>query len=153
MPRLFHRRGEGAWGFVARSETGQFVGAAAGKLHHIRDALHVEAEACLAAIEGAAAIGLHRVILESDSQVLVKALKKNECDLAPIGVLLKEARSLCIVSFESFEYLFAPRSCNIVAHSLAQYGLRVESECTGWHGEAPDFLSVLVAGDIAVHYE
>ena len=66
---------------------------------------------------------------------------------------LKEARSLCIASFESFEYLFAPRSCNTVAHSLTQYGLRAESECTGWEGEAPDFLSVLVAGHIAVHYE
>ena len=57
---------EGSWGFVARTDTGQFVAAASGKLNNVKDALAAEAEACVAAVEGAAAIGLHRVILESD---------------------------------------------------------------------------------------
>jgi ribonuclease HI len=52
----------GAWGFIARSETGEFVAAAAGKLQYLRSALQAETEACLAAVEGAVALGLHRVI-------------------------------------------------------------------------------------------
>jgi hypothetical protein len=34
----------------------------AGKLQHLRSALQSETEACVAANEGAAALGLHRII-------------------------------------------------------------------------------------------
>jgi hypothetical protein len=52
--------GAGAWGFVVRSDAGEFVAAAAGQLKNLRDSL--QAEACVAASEGAAALGLNRVI-------------------------------------------------------------------------------------------
>ena len=68
--------GEGAWGFVARSDTGGFIAAAAGKLHNLKDTLRAEAEACVPAVESAVDLGLHRVVFESDSQVLVSAIKK-----------------------------------------------------------------------------
>jgi hypothetical protein len=54
--------GAGAWGFVVRSDAGEFVAAAAGQLKNLRDSLQAEAEACVAASEGAAALGLNRVI-------------------------------------------------------------------------------------------
>ena len=73
--------------------------------------------------------GLHSVIFKSDSQTLVSALRGTRYDLvSAIGVLLKEARSRCIGSLESFSFQFVSRNCNVVAHSLAQYGLRVETE-------------------------
>jgi ribonuclease HI len=143
--------GLGAWGFIARSDTGNFVGAAAGKLRHLRDALQAEAEAGVAAVEGAVALGLNQVIFESDSKNLVSALIDKTQDLSAVGVLLKEIRSICLSSFESFHFQFVPRVYNGAAHSLAQYGLRAESECTGWEGDAPDFVSVIVASDNAVH--
>jgi hypothetical protein len=37
--------------------------------------LQAETEACAAVVEGAAALGLHRVVFESDCQTLVNALK------------------------------------------------------------------------------
>jgi hypothetical protein len=70
---------------------------------------------------------------------LVSALKKKTYDLSPIGVLLKEVQSIYINSFESFEFSFAPPSCNIVA----------EIDCIGWAGAVPDFVSDLVAVNIA----
>jgi hypothetical protein len=54
--------GEGSWGFVARTDEREFIAAAVGKLRHLRDALQAEAEARVAATEGAAAMGLHWVI-------------------------------------------------------------------------------------------
>jgi hypothetical protein len=106
-----------------------------------------------AASEGAAALGLklNRVVFESDSRTLVSALFKKDRELSTIAVLLKEIRCNYISSFESFELLFAPWSCSGAAHSLAQYGLRADSECIGWEGEAPEFVHVLVPSDIAVH--
>ena len=109
----------------------------------------MEAEACSAAVEGAATLGLHRVIFESDSQVLVKALKSNSHELAEVGVLLREIRSSCIASFDSYEFSFCSRKCNNVAHSLAQFGYRDEAECNGWTDRVPSFVSVLVASDLA----
>ena len=96
--------GQAAWGFIARSDEGEFIAAAAGSLLHVKDAFQAEAEACNAAVEGAAAIGLHRLIFESDCKNLVTALKGSGSDLAAIGVILKEVRSLCMVSFESHKF-------------------------------------------------
>jgi hypothetical protein len=109
----------GAWGYIARSDDGDCIGAAAGKLRYIRDPLQAEAEAGLAAVEGAAAMGLNRVVFESDSKNLVSALRDKKQDLSVIGVLLKEMRSICIVSFQSFKFQFVSRKINGVAHSLA----------------------------------
>jgi hypothetical protein len=67
-----------------------------------------------------------------------------------IGILLREARSNCISSFDSFEFSFYPRQCNNVAHSLAQHGFRAEDECVGWADVAPPFVSDMLASDLAV---
>jgi ribonuclease HI len=139
----------GAWGLVARTDEGDFIAAAAGKLRHLHDALQAETEACVAATEGAAALGLHRVVFESDSKTLVQALNSDSHDLSKIGVLLREARSICLSSFESFEFIFCSRYCNKVAHALAQYGYTAEDECCGWADDAPNFVSDLVASDVA----
>ena len=94
------------------------------------------------------------VIFESDSQILVSALCGMSYDLlSAIGVLLKEAPSLCIGFLETFSFQFVSRTCNVVAHSLAQYGLRAETECMGWEVNAPDCISAVVASDIAVYFE
>jgi ribonuclease HI len=141
----------GAWGFVVRSDTGDFVAAAAGKLQYIRSALQAETEACAAAVEGAVALGLHRVIFESDSKILVNALQTRSYDLSEIGVLVRDIRNVYIGSFDSHEFSYCPRECNRVAHELAQFGFRAEEGCLGWADEAPVFVSELVASDIAAH--
>jgi ribonuclease HI len=141
--------GEGSWGFVARTDKGEFIAAAAGKLRHLRDALQAEAEACVMVTEGAAAMGLHRVIFESDCQTLVKALNSSSHELAEIGILLREARSICHSAFEAFEFNFCPRTCNRVAHELAQSGFRSEVECVGWAENSPSFVTDLLASDSA----
>ena len=92
---------------------------------------------------------MHRVIFESGCKNLVIALNNRSLELAIIGVLLKEARSLCIGSFESSTFQLASCSCNVFSHSLAQYGLHVEIACTGSEDVAPDFIFDLVASDIA----
>jgi hypothetical protein len=77
--------GDGGCGFVARSDTGDFIAAGAVRLKYLRSALQAEAEACMAAIEGAEALGLHRVEFELDCKVLVSALKEHTHDFAEIG--------------------------------------------------------------------
>ena len=96
----------GAWGFVVRSEHGAFLAGAAGKIVHAKSALQAEVFACSEAIEGAARLGMYRVLFESDSSTLVQALKTTDYDLSEIGVLVRDARSSCILNFDVFEFLF-----------------------------------------------
>jgi hypothetical protein len=48
-----------AWGFVVRSDQGDFL---VGKIDRLRSALHAEATSCLTSIEGAADLGANQVI-------------------------------------------------------------------------------------------
>jgi hypothetical protein len=91
------------------------------------------------------------VVFESDSKTLVNALQSKSYDLAKIGVLVRDIRSDCIGSFDSYDFSFCPRSCNRVAHELAHFGLRAKDGCSGWADEAPSFVSEFVASDIVVH--
>jgi ribonuclease HI len=143
-------RATGAWGFIVRDDKGEFVAAEAGKLRHLRSALQAETEALVAAVEGAAALGLNRVVFESDSKVLVDALNSSSHELSEIGVLLREARSLCILSFDLFSFKHYRRVCNKIAHTLAKFGSQAEEEYVGWADVAPDFVSDLVASESAV---
>ena len=146
----FHeQQNDGAFGYVVRTNTGDTIAAGAGKLKHVKSALHAEALACIAAIEGPSDIGIHRVLLESDSQQLVYALKRGDADLSDIGVLFREARSLCVLAFESYDFMHCKRSCNVVAHALAKYGFGSAESSLVWGELMPSFVLDLVASDVA----
>jgi hypothetical protein len=48
-----------------------------------------------------------------------------------------------------FEFNFYPRTCNRVAHELAQAGFRSEVECVGWAESSPSFVKDLLASESA----
>jgi hypothetical protein len=91
----------GSYGYVIRAEDGEFLAAGAGKLNHLRSALHGEAEACIAAMEGTSNLGMFRVLFESDSTTLIEAINNGNYDLADTGVLMREARSLKFLHFDN----------------------------------------------------
>ena len=62
------------------------------------------------------------IILETDSLTLVKALKSQEYDLAPGGVLFREAKFIMVTMFNSTLITHVYRSCNTVDHDLARFG-------------------------------
>ena len=76
----------------------------------------------LAALQAAAAQGMQKIVLASNSQTLVKALQTTEHDLAPGGVLFREAKFMLATMFSSTSIVHAYRSCNSVAHALARFG-------------------------------
>jgi ribonuclease HI len=140
----------GGWGYIIRDQAGDFVAAGAGKSVHLRDALHSEAVACIAAIGGAIKTGANRIILESDSSNLVSALKTRSYDKSFIGVLVNEARSLCILNFDSYLFSFNRRACNFAAHELAKMGAKGESQDSVWVDTVPSCVVNIMANDIVV---
>ena len=109
LDAAFHVESEtGAWGFIARDKTGDFLAAAAGKMNHVRSALHVEMIACMRATEGAPDLGAQRISFESYYLTMISALKGRDYDAAELGVLFREARSMCHASFIFSEFMFSP---------------------------------------------
>ena len=82
----------GAWGFVVRDHHSRAVLAGAGRIAVVSDALCAEAHACIEALMVAANQGMQHVMVETDSQILVKALQTDEFDRAR-GVCYSEKRS------------------------------------------------------------
>ena len=142
---LYAETGRGAWGCVVRNSQGEFLAARSGYLEHMAGPLHAEMSACVRAVEAAAELGIHRVMFESDSSVLVNALNSDEYDRSTIGVLLRGSHSLCFGNFESFVFSFCKRECNKVAHELAVFGYRAGGVVSSWLEQAPDCLGSLIA--------
>ena len=64
-------------------------------------------------------------------------------------MLFGEARSLCFANFDRFEFVFCCRTCNSVAHALAQFGFHAALPSIVWKEHLPDFVSSLGASDVA----
>ena len=101
-----------------RDELGHATMAGAGSLETVCDAQTAESHACLAALQAAADQGLQNVILETDSQILVKALQSDMYDRARGGMLFREAKFTMAINFNSVVVVHAPRSCHCVAHEF-----------------------------------
>ena len=140
--------GKGAWGFITRDHHGDFAAAGAGKSLHLRDALHSETMACLAAVNGAINLGANRVVFEFNSTTLVSALNGNEYDRSEIGVLIKEVKSLCTTNFKCFSFYFDRRTCNAVAHELAKFGMNSAEGSSYWVDYAPICVTDFIASDV-----
>ncbi|KAE8773169.1 hypothetical protein D1007_54685 [Hordeum vulgare] len=82
---FFKAAGHGGWGVVARDADGDVSFSAAGKPNHAQDALQTEAEACLKAWSFAQEYGMQRVQIETDAQMLVKAISSAYLNLSPNG--------------------------------------------------------------------
>lgn len=79
--------GTGGWGFVIRDSEGDVRGSGAGWIRNAATATRAEAEACAAALQAASEWGMVNVEVESDCQVLVKAVKSKDYDLAQEGMV------------------------------------------------------------------
>ena len=140
----------GAWGFVVRDHHANAVLAGAGRLKVVRNALCAETHACISALQAAVVHGMHNIVVETDSQILVKALQTCEYDLASGGVLFREAKFILSTSFSSWSVIHVYRSCNMVAHELARVGRdRHPDHPIIWMHPLPAFVNNLLVSDYA----
>lgn len=82
------------------------------------------------AMEFGSELGLHRAIVEGDSEVVVKALRCKEYGLAPYAHLINDV-SLFSGLYSELSYSHVKRDGNKVAHSLVRLTLTSQS-CTVW---------------------
>ena len=66
--------------------------------------------ACIAALQAAVVYGMQNIVVETESQTLVKALQMCEYDLALGGVLFRETKFILSTSFNSSSVIHGYRS-------------------------------------------
>ena len=91
---------EGGWGFVIRDSDGAIMNAGARLIPRAMDAFHTEVLACLAGVKTVSEKGMMKVVVDTDSTMLMMALKGDTFSLAPAGGIIHEIKALIAFVFE-----------------------------------------------------
>ena len=86
--------------------------------------VELETLAATRAIEFSIELGFSKVILEGDSETVIKALQDNSPSLAPFGLLIRDAQETANF-FTCISYAHVGRNGNFVAHNLARYACHI----------------------------
>ena len=109
-------------------------------------ALVVEALNCRKALQWLKENGFHKVIVESDSLLLVSAVNISACYSSPIGLIFHDCKELFQVIPDS-SLFFARRSTKRVVHILS----RVTGSLSGygkWVQNPPSFIRVVISSEM-----
>lgn len=105
---------------VVRNEKGQIMGALCKKLELPLGALEVEAKAVEVGVQFARDLSLGKIVVESDSQVVVNSLRVQGLTQSYVQKVIDDTRmDLCC--FIAWEVSHMRRCCNNAAHLLARY--------------------------------
>ena len=107
----------------------------------------VEALATRRALEFALDLGITRVIMEGDSEVICKELKDPNPSLALHGHILQDIKCLSS-TFQSIGFSHVRRQGNNVAHALARRAVR-EADLTVWMEDVPPDIHHIVSANLA----
>lgn len=91
--------------------------------------------------------GLDRLVVESDSQVLIRYLNDDILLLSCLGSIVSDIIYYSL-QFREISFNFIPRALNHVAHRLAQFGLSSLISCK-WVNFTSDIISDVLLEDIS----
>ncbi|XP_057432150.1 uncharacterized protein LOC130724900 [Lotus japonicus] len=123
-------------GFVVRSSSGEALLAATQLEENRLEPLIAEATAMRWALAQATGVELNRVIVESDSEVVVRAMKSRSCP-PQIEMLIEDCKQLALnFTYICFEH--TKREANAIAHLLASKACEFPSNM--WWENRPSWL-------------
>ena len=134
-------------GIVVWDCHGEVIASLIQQLDQAYQPVEVEAMAASKAVEFGSELGLHRAIIEGDSEVVVKALTCKEFGLAPYAHLINDV-SLFFGLYSQLSYSHVKRNSNKVAHSLAKLALTSKS-CLVWMEDVSPCTLPFVQADLA----
>lgn len=138
----------GGWGCIIRDLEGDVVMTLRGRVEALLNPLHGELIACLQGAQAALATGVGHLI-ETDASTVMKAVYSSEYDMSEVGHLVEELRRLREWNFIKWKVQFQPRSCNRVAHELAQLGSVCNPDESFVLASVPANISRVIADDSA----
>lgn len=105
----------------------------------------VEALAAQRAVEFAARLGMDRVIIEGDSQIIINTLNSDHQSLTPFRHIANDVQYIASQSFNDFRFSHVRRFCNAVTHTLAQRAISSPNMVVRMEDVPPDISFVLQA--------
>ena len=129
---------------MARDGTG-FMSAWCRSYQDINDPLTIEALAFRDAVLFADQNGYRSITCESDCEELVRLWQGRKAQRSVIAPILSEVEDL-VPSFQFFDFVFARRTANRVAHECARYACEHATDAD-WFDVCPDFLSDSLQAD------
>ncbi|CAL5412558.1 unnamed protein product [Camellia sinensis] len=113
-------------GIVVRDHTGAVIAAMSAKRVSTMEVDCIEAFAALVALQFALDLGLHHIVLEGDSLIIVRAFHSVSKSLASFGHFVEQAKSL-LPRFHSWAVQHVKREGNSVAHCLARLAFAMDN--------------------------
>lgn len=113
----------GGLGMVIRDWQGKFISARAFQIKHATDPLLVEALAARESLQLALELGINNILLEGDSQQLIRLIQTQAEDHRMVGVIVADILRF-LAGFSVADLAFVKRSGNGVAHNVAQRAVR-----------------------------
>ena len=111
-------------GVVIRDNNGSVLASCSEKMSQAYKAEEIEAFAAWKALMFAHELGFQSVILEGDALGLIQALKSQEQNLCPLGLLVEDVK-VYSNDFQRVLYSHVKRNNNSVAHSLAKHAISI----------------------------
>jgi len=137
------------WGFIARDCNGRFLEGGARNIIRAASALQAEALGILRSIERVAELGMTRIIIETDAEILGRALTSEEYDRGSDGGLFRQIRNLMDSQFVFCSVSVCPRICSSVADKLAAHGASaINAGSCVFMSQIPNFVYDLVSSDM-----
>ena len=109
---------------IIRNSQGMVMASLSQKISLPQTVVELETLAATRAIEFSIELGFSKVILEGDSETVIKALQDNSPSLAPFGLLIRDAQETANF-FTCISYAHVGRNGNFVAHNLARYARHI----------------------------
>ena len=111
-------------GVIIRNSQGMVMASLSQKISLPQTVVELETLVATRAIEFSIELGFSKVILEGDSETVIKALQDNSPSLAPFGLLIRDAYEAANF-FTCISYAHVGRNGNFVAHNLARYARHI----------------------------
>ena len=133
-------------GLVCRNFNGEVFVAKAKHINGCFKAEIGEALAIFFAVKEAISRNFAKVEFESDCQKVINLINSEDVHLSELGMIVADIKLFS--RGREFLFIFAPRTCNKVAHKLAHFALSIVDD-ENWDSLFPDWLLDLIGNDIA----
>ena len=143
---MFKEAGCCGIGVVVRNEKGQIMGALCRKLELPLGALEVEAKAVEVGVQFARDLSLGKIVVESDSQVVVNSLRVQGLTQSCVQKVIDGTR-MDLYCFTTWEVSHTRRCCNNAAYLLARYAKFITG-CVIWVEDTPPMIVDQVLNDV-----
>ena len=144
---VFREENSAGVGVIIRDTDGRIIASMVEKVPLPNSVAALEAVAAIKALYFAAELGISSIVLEGDSEIVIKALVSEDTSFADHGHLVEEAKLLS-TSFIFCSFSHVKRQGNSAAHHLSRH---VSSHLVWMENVPPQLLTVTLA-DMASIY-